>query len=154
MSKLRTYVTFRSDVFNASQPREYFINPTCFGDDAATWLMDRLRRRGLSVGDAPRQEDFGWYFTFQVDGVDHDFVIGYRPGGRDEAGIWIGWLERKVGLVWSLLGGRRRGISRLAAEVIHMELSASSEIRHVRWHYEDDFRSGRERLAAERPGPE
>ncbi len=153
MSKLRTYVTFSSDAFNVSEPREYFINPTCFGDDAAKWLIGRLRRRGISVTEAPRQEDFGWYVTFQVDGVDHDFVMGYRQGGLDEAGVWIGWLERKVGLVRSLLGGRRRGISRAAAEALHVELAGSSEISHVRWHYEDDFRSGREGLGAERPGP-
>ncbi len=154
MTKLRTYVTFKSDAFNTTEPREYFINPTCFGDDVAEWLMVKLRRRGISTGEAPRQEDFGWYFSFQVDFVDHDFVLGYRPGGESEAGFWIGWLERKVGLISSLLGGRRRGISSAAAEAIHVELTGSREITDVRWHYEDDVRGGREGLGAESPGSE
>ncbi len=153
MSKLRTYVTFKSAAFNTSQPREYFINPSCFGDDVAEWLMGGLRRRGISTDDAPRQEDFGWYFSFHIDGVDHDFVLGYRTGDGDEAGFWIGWLERKVGLVASLLGGRRRGIKTAAAETIHAELAGSSQISHVRWHYEDDFRAGREGLGAASPRP-
>ena len=40
---MRTLVTFRSSAFNTTQPKDYFINPGCFGDDVAKWLMGELR---------------------------------------------------------------------------------------------------------------
>jgi hypothetical protein len=49
---------FSTDRFNLSSPRKYFINDCCYGDDAARWLVERLRARGLSVTE-PDQEDWG-----------------------------------------------------------------------------------------------
>jgi hypothetical protein len=40
---VKTAVTLKSSTFNMSEPREYFINPGCFGDDLAKWLADQLR---------------------------------------------------------------------------------------------------------------
>jgi hypothetical protein len=40
---------FSTDRFNLSQPRPYFINDCCYGDDAARWLSERLRARGCNV---------------------------------------------------------------------------------------------------------
>jgi hypothetical protein len=54
-------VIFSSDRFNLSEPREYFINDCCFGDDVARWLVERLQSRGLTAT-RPDQEDWGWYF--------------------------------------------------------------------------------------------
>jgi len=54
-------VLFCSDRFNLSEPREYFINDCCFGDDVARWLADLLQSRGLTTTE-PDQEDWGWYF--------------------------------------------------------------------------------------------
>ena len=54
-------VRFKSTLFNASTPpRDYFINPCCYGDDVAQWLAAALRSRGYVV-DGPDQEDWGWY---------------------------------------------------------------------------------------------
>ncbi len=152
MSKLRTYVIFTSDAFNTSEPRDYFINPTCFGDDVAKWLIEELKRRGIPTADTPGQEDFGWHFSFHVDDREHDFVLGYRPGDASEEGAWIGWLERKAGFLTSLLGARKRGIRPNAAETIHAVLTGTSRVSHVRWYYEEDFRAGREHLGATSPG--
>ena len=49
---------FSTDRFNLSQPREYFINDCCYGDDAARWFVEQLRSRGLTVTE-PDQEDWG-----------------------------------------------------------------------------------------------
>jgi hypothetical protein len=36
--KIKTVVAFESTAFNMAEPKDYFINPCCFGDDVATWL--------------------------------------------------------------------------------------------------------------------
>jgi len=49
-SEIRTVVTFESTAFNMITPRDYFVNPCCFGDDLAEWLIREIsagnRRRG------------------------------------------------------------------------------------------------------------
>jgi hypothetical protein len=75
---IKTVVTFKSSAFNMPEPKKYFINPSCFGDDLAIWLIDQLRGKGYEVSDAPGQEDFGWYSTFRVSEIEHCFVIGHR----------------------------------------------------------------------------
>jgi hypothetical protein len=147
----RTVVTFKSDAFNSTEARGHFINPGCFGDDAAKWLIARLRAAGLRTGDAPDQEDFGWTFNFIVEGAEYAFVLGYRPGDEDEEGDWTGWIERNRGLLASLLGGRMRGISRAAAEAVHSALRDAEEVCSLRWHHRTDFNFGQEELG--RPAP-
>lgn len=58
-SKVRTVVTFESTAFNLAEPKNCFINPCCFGDDLAKWLIGELRKHGLETDDEPSQEDFG-----------------------------------------------------------------------------------------------
>ena len=75
-------MTFESTAFNMAEPKEYFINPCCFGDDLAKWLIDELRKKGSETDDEPGQEDFGWYLNFETAGIAHCFVIGHRPTGE------------------------------------------------------------------------
>jgi hypothetical protein len=150
-TRVKTLVTFKSAAFNMSEPKEYFINACCFGDDVARWLAEQLRSRGHQAAEAPGQEDFGWYFRFRVSGFEHCFVIGHRPGGDTEEGLWIGWLERSRGFVASLLGARRRGIQPAAARAIHEVLSSSPQIQEVQWHFERNFEAGREDLGTPEP---
>jgi hypothetical protein len=82
---------------------------------------------------------------FEAAGIGHTFVIGLRPNAETETGTWIGWLERKRGLIGSILGGRRRGIQASAAHAIHQILTGSPVIRGVRWHFQRDFDNGVER---------
>jgi hypothetical protein len=147
----RTVVTFESAAFNMTQPKNYFINPCCFGDDVAEWLAIELRKQGMKTDAKPGQEDSGWYLNFEVADISHTFMIGHRPTGENEGGTWIGWLERRRGLLGSLLGGRKRGIQASAAEVIHRILSGSSTIRDVRWHFSHDFDMGHEERGASSP---
>ena len=85
----RTVVTFRSESFNATVVRPYFVSVNSFGDDAAQHIVYELQRHGIQTGD-PGQEDFGWYFRFEVEGKAHLFVLGYRPVEGD----WLGNIER------------------------------------------------------------
>jgi hypothetical protein len=141
---MRTIVTFRSTAFNTTEQKPYFINPGCFGDDLAQWLIGELRRKGLRTDDKPGQEDFGWYFNFENTGIRNTLVIGfgYPPLDGTVDGTWIGWIERRRGFLGSLLGGRGRDIDPAAVELIHAILSASLQIRDVRWHLRKDFDKG------------
>jgi hypothetical protein len=150
-SGIRTVVTFGSTAFNMAEPKEYFINPCCFGDDVAKWLITELRSRGLEADEKPGQEDFGWYLNFEATGISHTFVIGHRPSGESNAGTWVGWLERSRGLIGSLFGGRKRGIQLSAAEAVHRILSSSPLIRDVRWHFQREFDRGCQDRGASSP---
>ena len=151
MSDGCTIVTFQSSAFNTSQPKDYFINECCYGDDLARWLIAELRRSGIRTDTDPGQEDFGWYFGFRVGGTDYHLVLGYRPDEEDSDGVWIGWLERNLGFMRSLFGGRKRHIRPEAAGALHSVLSSSPNIRNVRWHLQRDFDCGNETSA--RPDP-
>lgn len=147
MAELRTLVTFESAAFNTTEEKPEFINPGNFGEDVARWLMGELRAQGVPVGEAVGQEDFGWYFSYQVGGAPHCFVLGHR---EEEPGTgWLGWLERDAGFFGSLLGGRNRGLDPEAARVVHRALTGSDRIGKVRWHYRKDFECGNEEGSAE-----
>jgi hypothetical protein len=148
---MRTIATFRSSAFNVSEPKPYFINPGCFGDDLAQWLIQRLRAAGVTTDDRPGQEDFGWYFNFVVPEGPHTCVIGLRPGDDENESEWVLWTERRRGLLGSLVGGRRRGISSAAVRILHTALSAAPEVTGLRWHEARDFDAGREGSAAPEP---
>lgn len=135
---LRTEVHFRSAAFNTSEPKGYFINPCCYGDDLCRWLIQQLRNRGYRTADEPGQEDFGWYFTFHVLDTEYCFVVGYQEGDNPGDGLWRGWLERQAAVVASLFGGRNKGIMPEAAEAIHRILANSEAIRDVTWHFAHD----------------
>jgi hypothetical protein len=129
----RTVVTFRSESFNTTVVRPYFVSVNSFGDDAAQHIVYELQRHGIHTGD-PVQEDFGWYFRFEVDGKAHLFVLGYRPVEGD----WLGNIER----VPILLVKPR--VHPHAPTVIHAAVSDESVFQHVRWHVAAQFDRGEE----------
>jgi len=131
---MNTEVAFHSNAFNCTQPRDYFINDCCFGDDVCKWLIAQLRARGIATADKPGQEDFGWYFTFTVDGAEHCFVVGFQPNDPAKGDRWLGSIERSVGFLRSIFGGRRRDISPKAVEAIDAALKSSTDIRKMVWH--------------------
>jgi hypothetical protein len=68
MSKhLRTHVTIVTKLFNIEEEKDYFFNPTCFGDDLAQWLIERLdKQKPAEVDLEPIQEDWGWCFLVKI----------------------------------------------------------------------------------------
>ena len=126
-----TEATFKSSAFNTSETRPYFINPECYGDDLAKWMMERLRAGGYQTADEPGQEDFGWYFDFEVPAGTHCVVLGYQFD--DPEGQWIVTLERSRGLVGSLFGRRNKGIDDEAVQAINGVLASAAEIRDLQW---------------------
>jgi hypothetical protein len=138
MSVRRNFI-LKTAAFNTSEPRDYFINECCFGDDLARWFIARLRSLGVRAEPEPGQEDFGWYVRFRVGETDYDLVIAYRPAEEGQLGDWMCTVERRASLVGSLFGGRNRGIQTDALEALHRVLSNASEILNVRWFTDQDY---------------
>lgn len=124
---------FRSKYFNITEPRDYFINQGCYGDDLAAWLIEGLERAAIKTTSKPVQEDFGWFFTFIVNNVEHRVIVGFQPNDIATGDCWIGWIERNVGFLPTVFGGRHRGILPEAIDVIDSILSSTSEINELMW---------------------
>ena len=150
-SEIRTTVTFEDPAFNTTEHRDYFINEGCYGDDLARALMEQLRSRGYQTDTEPGQEDFGWYFGFRAADADYQFVIGHRPADGTDPAVWIGWLERKAGLIGTIFGARNRGIQPAALSAIHFAISALPQVSDIRWHRKEDFKAGKEKLGQPSP---
>jgi hypothetical protein len=140
LNPVRTVVTFRSDAFNTTVVRPYFLNALCFGDDAAQHIVYELQKRGYSA-EPPAQEDFGWYFRFSASGKPHLFVIGRRPVEGD----WLGSIERVPFLFV------KRAVDPEAPVAIAAALSDGAVFQQVRWHYGEQFDSGEEDLGVAHP---
>jgi hypothetical protein len=106
---------------------------------------------GYKVDEEPGQEDFGWYLDFTVADRKYCFVCGYRPGDQTENGCWLGWVERDAGFFASLFGARDKGIAEEGPQAIHQVLSASSDIRTIKWHHKTDFDKNDESKGADSP---
>lgn len=132
-SGIKSEFQFRRTAFNSTKEKDYFINDGSFGDDVAIWLMNQLRSQGLSTSDKPGQEDFGWYFTFHVSDVEHCVVFSFQPNDPAIGNRWLGWVERQVGFVGSILGGRKRGILPEAVNAVETALRSSPDIQDVSW---------------------
>lgn len=124
---------FRSRKFNRSEERDYFINPNCFGDDLAEWLIKEMGAKGVETSERPGQEDFGWYFSFVVDSVGYRVVLGFQPNDVELGDCWLGWVERDNGILGSILGRRDRKISTEAIQLVDSIFRASAEIRDLKW---------------------
>jgi hypothetical protein len=102
-------VIFSSDRFNLSEPREYFINDCCYGDDVARWLVGKLGLSGLTATN-PAQEDWGWYFEIRYEQSLYFVGVGGTPNedmpGRNQ-GQWRLIVEKHRS-VWERLTGANR----------------------------------------------
>lgn len=149
---MRTVVMFRSDAFNTTDSREYFINDCCFGDDVGQWLIPELRQRGIDVDAEPDQEDWGWYLTCRADGIEHTIGIGFRPGDTEaDPGEWLCFITRRVGVFQRLAGTRKHDVVDQVPRAMHDALHDARSIRDVRWHFQADFDAGDESQPAARP---
>jgi hypothetical protein len=130
---MKTEFLFESTRFNCTEPKDYFINEGCFGDDVALWLIERLQKQGVETAAKPDQEDFGWYFTFFVSGTEHCVVITFQPVDP-AAGIQSRcWVERHTGFLGYIFGGRNRGILGEAISEIDTALESSPDIQRLVW---------------------
>lgn len=123
-------VSFKTKKFNCTEPKDYFINPICFGDDVGKWLIECFRQRRVTFEeDGPDQEDFGWYVNFSVSGKDYTVLIIFSEEERQ----WHFILEYNAGLIASLFGKRRRMVDAAAIDLIDEILKSEPEISEINW---------------------
>jgi hypothetical protein len=118
-------INFQSTAFNCTEPKDYFINPCCFGDDVGKWLSAKLIEQGY-VCDDVGQEDWGWYFMCNIRDQKYYVNIGYVEGEG-----WRLLLEPYVPVFKKLF--MRPEISAAALEnVVREILKSSPEIHDVK----------------------
>lgn len=126
-----SYVTFAADGFNTSEPKDYYINSNCYGDDVGKWLLEEFQKQKiLYEKDGPDQEDFGWYVNFSVNNKKFTCLIIYSEG----EGLWKLVLEKNAGLFGTILGQRNKKVSSTAVDIIDKILKANPDIREIEWH--------------------
>jgi len=143
---MRTIVTFQSDAFNTTEPKEYFINDCCYGDDVLNWLREELNKRGAKA-DEPGQEDFGWYMFYEVDGASVCIVGGVEPEER----IWTFEIENNVPFFKRLFGGESKNINPKCIQLVDDCLKDNEQIRNVRWHIKKEFEKGKDENGSDKP---
>jgi hypothetical protein len=139
MVEPRTFVTFNTSLFNTTEEKENFINPCCFGEDAANWIMENIPTDGLMLDEEPDQEDWGWYFDLRLGETTYQICIGFRPEDEEGQGDWLVFIVRDCGFIRSLFGKEKKECAKEVPLAIHKALSSSTEIKNIRWHYKKDF---------------
>ena len=140
----RTLVTLETNKFNTTDPKEYFINPGCFGDDLCMWMIGQFQIVGIECDAEPQQEDFGWYFNFRIGKERYRIVIGFRPADGSDPAVWILWLERAV-TFWSGIFGKNERITDVnVVRRIDEVLDRMDGVSNIQWHLKADFERGDE----------
>lgn len=103
----RIDLLFATDKFNRSKVQSHFINPCCFGEDLAQWLVDQLASVGIKASGIG-QEDWGWYFT-----IGKYFVgVGSDSSGEPETtnfGEWRIMIQKRRTIAESARKEAREG---------------------------------------------
>ncbi|HEX5082092.1 MAG TPA: hypothetical protein VFY40_08600 [Blastocatellia bacterium] len=126
--------------------KDYFINPRCFGDDCARWLIDRLFSQGVGNLDSqPSQEDWGWRFNIAVG--RQCFMVGVGLYEAEASpNTWLVFIESQLGWLSGKLSGKsdETDLSTIC-KTIDRALKSASEISDVRWHAKEDWLKGKDR---------
>ena len=103
---MRRDLLFETARFNLSEVGAHFINPCCFGEDAAAWLRACLTERGVDAGE-PFQEDWGWGLDATHAGVGYFVGVGGLPAD----GVPADGVAREPGRgEWRIILERRRSL--------------------------------------------
>jgi hypothetical protein len=99
---------FETSRFNLSQPRDYFINDCCFGDDTAEWLRGKLAELAIQAT-KQEQEDWGWYINVVHGGSSYFVGIGGNAEGATSGnrGEWRLMIEKQRSLMEKIIGKNR-----------------------------------------------
>jgi hypothetical protein len=125
---MRNTVRFTSSAFNTTEEKDYFINPTCFGDDLGAWLKSRLEEHGYAV-DGPGQEDWGWYLECAADRERALVCIGFIGDDRVD---WQIIIDPRRSLLDRLRGREGAILPRLVQD-LHAVLTTAPETQVVEW---------------------
>ena len=123
--------SFSSDHFNRSESKDFYINPNCYGDDLAAFLLKSLKKQSIKVEeDGPDQEDFGWYINFEFEGTAYSCVVLYQ----EDVDRWLCVLEYNAGLIGSLFGKRNKPIPSHVSEIFKRVITSHPSIfNNIEW---------------------
>ena len=142
----RTFVTFRTDRFNTTEVGAHFINPGCFGEDCAAWLVDELRATRVGRVDEPWQEDWGWQAGVGTSDAKFLLSVGLMEEDAETDGArreWLVMLAESRSFVARLTGRRESPALATLVRAIHAALTAAPDVSDVRWHERGEFERGR-----------
>jgi hypothetical protein len=125
---------FDTERFNLSAPQPHFINPSCFGEDLAGWLRERLVARSIPTTE-PDQEDWGWYIEAAMGEATYLLGIGGNAdetGGRPNLGEWRVMVQKHRTLWQKLTGGSPPGADDPMAAIVEEILRAEPDFRNIR----------------------
>jgi hypothetical protein len=149
-SDMRTHVTFHSNAFNRTEQKENFINPSCFGEDLARWVIPRFTDTHLKVDPEPCQEDWGWEVFVTCDGKG--FFIGIGPYELDSELGWLCFVESRSPFYKKWVGATDASEQQRVCVAFHSVLASAPEIRDIRWHTKENFTTGNEAAWKAEPG--
>jgi len=140
---MRTHVTFLSDAFNKTEEKENFINPCCFGEDVADWMISQLRSNsGILIDPEPCQEDWGWQVSLSC--VGRHFIIGIGQYEIERSLGWMCFIESRLPFYKKWFGVKEKNEFAIVCTAVHKVLRLNTEIMEIRWHTEDNFMKGNE----------
>jgi hypothetical protein len=91
VARLRDDINLITDLFEHREVKPHFINPCCFGEDFAAWLLGELaplRDGGFELSE-PIQEDYGWGIWCRRGKDTFWIALGYcGEGPTDEPAEW------------------------------------------------------------------
>jgi hypothetical protein len=126
-------ILFRTNLFNLSKVGEHFINPSCFGEDVASWFAAKLKERGYQVS-APWQEDWGWQMSASKGADRYHLGLG---GNADEdinvndpnQGEWRIIVNKDQSFLDRIAGRDKIAVNDPLVELIENILHSESAIR-------------------------
>jgi len=137
------HVSFRSALFENKEPKPHFINPICFGEDLAAWLIEKIRPT-ISELSEPIQEDYGWGFWATISGAPYWVAIAINEESiGQEVAEWYVSVAHEAGCNPIRRWTTRPKLEALLAlcHAIDTALYSELEIAEIRW-WTDDFDSG------------
>jgi len=93
--------------------------------------MYELTRHDAAVEPMIGHKDTGWIVRFRFRSATYDFVASYRDPD------WVGFLERRPGILGRLFHLRQKNVEFDALRLIDEVLSSSELISDIRWHYDE-----------------
>jgi hypothetical protein len=85
-------LSIETDLFEHREVKPHFINPCCFGEDFAAWLLGRLaglKSAGFAFSE-PIQEDYGWGFSASRGRDRYWIALSYcGDGPTEEPAEWV-----------------------------------------------------------------
>ena len=148
---MRTHVTFLSDAFNRTEEKENFINPCCFGEDLARWVIPRFTDTRLKIDPEPCQEDWGWEVFVTCDGKGFFIGIGQYELDGGELG-WLCFVESRLPFYKKWVGATDDSERQRVCAAFHSVLASAPKIRDIRWHTKENFTKGNEADWKAEPG--